>query len=392
MLVYNWDTTMQTKRVYRITFPFLVLFLAGLACNFPQEGTPTPSGPELLKTYAAQTIEVQLTLVATGIQPTITPGENIATVTSSPSSPATQVISATSTPTATQGVCDQAGFEKDVTIPDNTTLDAGEEFTKTWQLRNDGTCTWNSNYAIVFERGDAMGGPASAQLTSAPIAPGETVDVSLDLTAPESPGTYQGYWKLRNPAGQVFGLGTDGEKEFWVKIKIAPESGITYDFNIQAKSASWTGSDGGGSVDIAFGGADDDPNGVAKLKDDFLLENGKTSGVALVTGPKVADDGKITGIFPSYTIAQNDHFMAKLGFPQKCNNGRVIFRFSLQQGGTVTQLEQWPKACTGGLVFADVDLSDYAGQEVQFVLDVLADGSPEKDLVVWGSARIEREE
>jgi hypothetical protein len=69
-----------------------------------------------------------------------------------------------------------------------------------------------------------------------------------------------------------------------------------------------------------------------------------------------------------------------------------LFRLSLKQGDTVTQLEQWPKSCDGSLILVDVNLSSYAGQEVRFILDVLADGPAVNDLVVWGSARIEREE
>jgi hypothetical protein len=272
------------------------------------------------------------------------------------------------------------------------TLRAGEQFTKTWRLRNDGTCSWNSSYAIVFDHGDAMGGPASAMLTSETVDTGGTVDISVVLIAPSTPGTYQGYWKLRNPAGQVFGLGTEGDKDFWVKIKVAPESGLTYDFNIQAKHATWIGSGGGSAVQVPFDGADDNPDGVAKLKNDFRLENGKTSGWAMVTGPKKTDDGKITGTFPAYTIGEKDHFKAKLGFIQNCNGGKVVYRFSIKEAETVTKLGEWPKTCDGSLVFVDLNLSSYAGREVQFVLDVLADGSPENDLVVWGSARIERED
>ncbi|UCF26773.1 MAG: hypothetical protein JSW42_08910, partial [Chloroflexota bacterium] len=213
---------MQKKRHYRLVFPLLVLLFLALACNFPREGTPTPSGPEMLKTYAAQTIQVQLTLVATGVQPTFTTGAIESTVTPSGPSP-TSPVAATLTPTPTQGVCDQAGFEKDVTIPDNTVIEAGQSFTKTWRLRNDGVCTWNSSYAIVFDRGDAMNGPPSVPLTAGTIAPGETVDVSVDLIAPEDEGTYQGYWKLRNQAGQTFGLGKDRDKDFWVKIKVGQQ-------------------------------------------------------------------------------------------------------------------------------------------------------------------------
>jgi hypothetical protein len=297
----------------------------------------------------------------------------------------------TQPPTATEGVCDQADFEEDITVPDNTVMDPGEEFTKTWRLRNTGTCTWDGNYAIVFDRGHGMEGPTSAALTTGSVPPGEMVDVSVVLKAPQDPGTYQGYWKLRNPAGQKFGLGEEGDKDFWVKIKIEPESGLVYDFNINASSARWVGSGGGSEAEVAFGGADDDPNGVAKLKDDFPLENGKRSGVALVTGPKKTDDGRIIGTFPEYRIEDKDHFKAKLGFMEDCDGGQVVFQFGINENGTFQQLGEWKKVCDGNLVFADIDLSSYHGRAIQFVLTVLADGSPVNDLVVWGSARIDRE-
>lgn len=381
---------MRIKHISRIVIPILTLTAAGIACNFPSGGTPTPSGPEMVKTYAAETIQAQLTLVARDIQPTFTPVD-LPTITPPVSISPTSPPAVTPSPTPTQGVCDQAGFEKDVTIPDNTILSAGEKFTKTWRLRNDGTCTWNSGYGLVFDRGDAMGGPASTALTTGTVAPGETIDISVELTAPDSPGTYQGYWKLRNPSGQVFGLGAERDKDFWVKIKVAPDSGLTYDFNIQAKNATWTGSGEGLEVGVPFDGAEDNPDGVAKLKNDFRLENGKTSGWALVTGPKKTDDGKITGTYPAYTVGEKDHFKAKLGFVDNCNAGKVVFRFSIKAGGSITKLGEWPKTCDGSLLLVDVDLSGYAGQGVQFVLEVLADGSPANDLVVWGSARIERE-
>lgn len=382
---------MHNMRRFQLVIPVLILIILTLACNFPQGGTPTPSGPDLLKTYAAQTIQAQLTLVATGIKLTFTPGQPGVTSTLVLPATGTSTPGATLTPSPTQGICDQADFEKDVTYPDNSILEPGEEFTKTWRLRNTGTCTWNTNYAIVFDHGDSMDGPASAALTTGSVAPGETIDVSVVLKAPESAGTYQGYWMLRNPAGQTFGLGDEGDKNFWVKVKVEPLSGITYDFNVHAKLATWVGSGGGSAAEVPFGGADDDPAGVAKIKDDFLMENGKTSGKALVTGPKKTDDGRITGTFPSYTIEDKDHFKAKLGFLQNCGNGQVIFQFGFKEGGNVQILKEWNKVCDGILIHVDIDLSAYKGKEVQFILTVLADGSPVDDLVVWGSARIERE-
>lgn len=121
------------------------------------------------------------------------------------------------------------------------------------------------------------------------------------------------------------------------------------------------------------------------------MENGKQSGIALITGPKKTDDGRITGTFPAYIIKDKDHFKAKLGFLENCNDGQVIFQFGIKEGDAVQKLDQWTKSCDGLLIFPDIDLSGYAGREVQFVLDVLADGPLVNDLVVWGSARIERE-
>lgn len=382
---------MHKNRLQQLGFPIFILLCLTLACNFPRQGSPTPSGPELLKTYAAQTIQVQLTLLATGLQSTSTPSPpGIATATP-PGTTSTAPAGNTVTSSPTQGACDQAAFEKDVTYPDNSVLSPGEEFVKTWRLRNSGTCSWNPDYAIVFDRGDSLGGPASAELTSGTVAPGETVDVSVSLKAPDEPDTYQGYWKLRNPAGQVFGLGKDRDKDFWFKIVVESPSGITYDFNVHAKSASWIGSGEGSQAEVSFGGAEDDPNGVAKLKDNFLLENGKRSGVALVVGPKQVDDGEISGTFPSYTIQENDHFKAKLGFTDDCEGGQVVFRLGIKEGENVQQIGEWKKVCDGGLIFPDIDLSAYEGRNVQFILTVLADGPPQNDLVVWGSTRIERE-
>ncbi len=382
---------MHNIRLQRLFFPVFVLLLLTIACNFPREGSPTPSGPDLLKTYAAQTIQVQLTLLATGLQSTSTPSPPAIVTASPPVVTPTAPAGITETPSPTQGECDQAAFEKDVTYPDNSVLSPGEEFTKTWRLQNSGTCSWNPDYDVVFDRGDSLGGPASAALTQGTVAPGETVDVSVGLKAPDEPGTYQGYWKLRNPAGQIFGLGEDRDKDFWFKISVESLSGVVYDFNVNAKSATWIGSGGGSQAEVAFGGAEDDPNGFAKLKDNFALENGKQSGVALVVGPKQTDDGKISGTYPTYTIKENDHFKAKLGFTEGCGDGQVILQFAIKEGENVQQIEEWKKVCDGGLIFPDIDLSAYQGRKVQFVLTVLADGSPLNDQVVWGSARIERE-
>ncbi|MDH3944690.1 MAG: NBR1-Ig-like domain-containing protein, partial [Anaerolineae bacterium] len=97
-------------------------------------------------------------------------------------------------------------------------------------LRNSGSCTWNSSYSLVFDSGDAMGGPAAVQLTTGTVAPNQTVDVSVDLTAPSDAGTYRGNWKLRNSSGVVFGLGASNGP-FFVEIDVVAAVNFSMEFD-----------------------------------------------------------------------------------------------------------------------------------------------------------------
>jgi hypothetical protein len=159
------------------------------------------------------------------VETTEPPPPVIATTEAPPTEePPTPTKTLTPTVTNTTIPCDRAAFVTDVTVPDGEEFEPNENFTKTWRLKNDGSCTWTSSYALIFDSGDSMGGPASKQLTSGTVAPGATMDVSVDLTAPSSPGTYKGYWKLRNGSGVNFGIGAGGTNPFWVEIKVVPNT------------------------------------------------------------------------------------------------------------------------------------------------------------------------
>ena len=106
-------------------------------------------------------------------------------------------------------------------MPDGSAFAPSTAFTKTWRLKNIGTCTWNSAYLLVFSSGNAMGGPASQPLTTGTVAPGQMVDISVNLTAPAAYGHYRGYWKLQNPSGVKFGLGAQAASAFYVDINVA---------------------------------------------------------------------------------------------------------------------------------------------------------------------------
>ncbi len=120
----------------------------------------------------------------------------------------------------------QAEFMEDITIPDGTKLSPGESFTKTWQLRNTGTCTWTTGYKVVSIGKFRMGGEQSAYLPHE-VKPGDTVDISLRLSAPLYIGDYESEYRLQDEQGNLFGIiGTLSKKElsFWLKIDVVDKS------------------------------------------------------------------------------------------------------------------------------------------------------------------------
>ncbi len=124
--------------------------------------------------------------------------------------------------------CDMAsaGTPLDITIPDDTNLKPGEAFTKTWRLSNTGTCTWTRLYSVVFFSGNSLGA-FQQQYFSSPVEPGQMVDISIEMTAPDKAGSYQSNWMLQNDQGNLFGLGPNGDAPFWTRvvvIKVATET------------------------------------------------------------------------------------------------------------------------------------------------------------------------
>jgi hypothetical protein len=186
--------------------------------------------PDLTQTY--QTLDVipttqQTSTLATPLL-TMTPSPEVR-LTQTPSSPLpspmTTVLPAGITPTnQPQVLCDKAsaGNPIDVTIPDNSIILPGQSFIKTWKLVNTGSCTWTPSYSARFFYGDLMEAPESVALLET-VLPSLSVEISIEMVAPLSPGTYQGNWKLSNPSGVLFGIGPNGDSPFWVRI-IVPEN------------------------------------------------------------------------------------------------------------------------------------------------------------------------
>jgi ABC-type amino acid transport substrate-binding protein len=123
-------------------------------------------------------------------------------------------------PTATPLVCvNGMKFVADITYGDNNMKNPpfvrpGDGFVKTWRVQNTGTCTWTPNYRLVYAYGNVTAAQMSGQSVNIPanVAPGQSIDLSVTLIAPQELLTYQGFWQIENAASQRFG------QTIWVAI------------------------------------------------------------------------------------------------------------------------------------------------------------------------------
>lgn len=361
-----------------------IVMIVQLACSAATPpGTPdTVATLNGLYTAAAQTA----TSAVQGPFPTVTPGVILPTATFIQPIPTnTPFIIPTSSP-APVARCDAAAFVRDVTVADGSVFSRGAGFTKTWRLQNVGTCSWTPSYALVFVSGDLLGGVTAVGL-GANVNPGQSIDVSVALSAPTVDGHFRGNWKLRNAAGALFGVGSEAQTAFWVDIVVKGPSFAALDFVESYCEADWESN----RTLLPCPGAEGDPNGYVIRVNSPKLENGdRIDGAALLTFPDDSRNGFISGTFPAITVERGDRFRALVscGFNnERCN---VIFRLEFRSGGQVTRLGSWNEAYEGQYFSVDLDLSSLAGQRGKFILTVLANGSARDDAALWVSPRIVR--
>jgi hypothetical protein len=370
----------------RIPFILTVLIIMLSACNLPSNAATPTDASNAVFTAAALTVQAQLTQSVPFSTPTLPLSVATNTPLTVPTLPsATRPPAASATP-----VCDQAEFVRDVTIPDGSQLAPGASFTKTWRLRNAGTCGW-SGYTLVFDSGELMG--ATSPQTIGSVPPGQEVDLSVNFTAPTTAGTYLSYWRIRNSSGVLIPVlgGTEG-KSFFVEIKVVVASS-GFDLHTRATEANWNS----GAGNFPFGGPDSDVRGFAMYRNNQKLEDGSSAAKILETHPQLVNDGRITGLYPSYRVVSGEHFKAKVGFLAQsdgtCGSGNVKFQLNYKEPNATNadakSLGEWTDTCDGVLKDVDVDLSSLAGKTVQFALAILANGPPAQNLAVWVSPRVE---
>jgi hypothetical protein len=128
-------------------------------------------------------------------------------------SPVTPTLTVAVPTKAATSLCTNVdAFVTDVTVPDDALIAPGQTFTKTWRIRNAGTCAWGAGYSLAFESGDRMGASSPIAVPSTP--PGATADLSVTMTAPMVVGAKQNFWQLRVPSGTAF------SPHIWVQVNV----------------------------------------------------------------------------------------------------------------------------------------------------------------------------
>lgn len=375
----------------------ILILLAG--CNFPGvSAATTPTDVSPLYTMVAQTLTARMTETPTSGQtpqfPTMVVNTPVATaatgqIQQSPVAPTQTNVPPTATNTQVPPTrtpipipCNRAEFVRDITVPDGTIYTPGVVFTKTWQLKNTGSCDWTSDYRLIFASGKQMDGRDSTPLPGK-VRPGESVNLSVDLVSPSKEGKYRGLWMLRSSNGQIFGIGGDGDSAFWVEIRVfyPPDLGFEYDFAANYCNATWRS--GAGRISCPTTSSQED--GSINLTNRPVLENGRQENeFTLITNPEQVSNGYITGTYPVYKVNTGDHFLADVGCLENNQGCDVTFYLDGILGdGRVLSLGAWNESYDGRITRIDVDLSSLNGQNVRFVLGLRANSRPGKANAFW---------
>jgi photosystem II stability/assembly factor-like uncharacterized protein len=361
---YRADLDLNSLAGQKVRFVFMLL-----SSGFASSDRPIWGSPRIMRTGTTQ---------PPGPPPTLTP---------LPPLPATPTPIGQPPPTIVPSGCDKATFVTDVTVPDGTIFSPGAAFTKTWRLKNAGSCPWTTAYKLIYYSGEQMGTSTAVNLPWN-VSFDQTVDISVNLVAPSTTGKYRGFWILSNANGQFFGIGSGARDPIWVEINVAGQAPIAsgYDFTSNICSAEWRSTVGV----LPCPGTDGNSNGFVIKLDAPRMEDGSTGAPGLLTVPQNRYNGYIQGFFPTFTVQPGDRFKATVGceFGAACY---LTYRLDyMAPNGYIGTFWQWREQNEAKVYNADIDLGPLAGRSVRFILTILATGSATNDRALWGSPRIVR--
>lgn len=265
----------------------------------------------------------------------------------------------------------------DVPVNEGTLLMPGMQFTKTWRLFNSGTCDWDQSFSLVFLSGDQLSDQSEIPFPAF-AAPGESVDISVLMQAPENSGPLLGEWMIKAGDGQTFGVGVNGESPLKVDIEVAQlGESIRYEFDQVHCLAQWHSALASFLPCQGLADENDVLQGYVRLISDVALEGSSAnSSMVLELKANNQQNAWIAGFFPGIEIAKGDHFTATIGCIDQLEGCAINFYFAIEfDGGNVQQLATWTEYYDDEVTEVDVDLSEFAGMRVNFILRLEEEGS-----------------
>lgn len=365
----------------KIIMVWLLLGLGLVSCSGSQDSgvqalTATVAAVDAARTVAAKTAE------STSAPTAPVPTQTVPVKTSTPAPSA--LPATTASPAIPKVPCDWIGLVTDVTIPDGAALFPDSVFTKTWEIRNGGSCTWNAQYMLAFAEGERMGALASVPLVegSKTVQPGQSVQVSVQMTAPSTTGKKTGYWILKNPAGVKFGVGSDGSKPFWVEINVSKSVSLLANMC----SAIWTNA---GEVLPCPGKATDIKGSVSRIESPKFANGYVENEPAILMIPQQNTDGMVVGKFAPMPVTKSEFvtLVACASDSPQCN-ARVVLT-AQETGGVEKTLLDVVKTAGNGItkVSLDTTANGLAGKMVTIRLYVRASGGAADDRIYWVNPR-----
>ena len=99
--------------------------------------------------------------------------------------------------------CYNASFVANIPPWFAPTFSPGQHFTKTWRVKNTGSCDWPRGFLIVFGSGNRFG--ADTTTIDQKVPTGSTADITLSMVAPSMTGLVSSNWMLATDVGKPFG-------------------------------------------------------------------------------------------------------------------------------------------------------------------------------------------
>jgi hypothetical protein len=278
--------------------------------------------------------------------------------------------------------CNLGEFVADVTFPDDTLVYPGQLMPKAWTVRNGGTCTWTTDYDLIYDSGERMESRREVSIGKT-VSPNTFADLVMTFIAPREPGKAQGFWLLRSDQGEEFGMGVTRDQPLWIRVFVRePNPRVAFDMINAVCMARWRGRSG----ILPCLGDTASSSGSITVLDEPELEDGRVEDEpALWTRPGTVTGAFVSGIYPPYIVQAGDHFVADVGCLATYEECRVNFSVGYLEGGSAAErsLLSFEERYDEKLTRIDIDLSALAGREIQLVLTARNLGRADQAQPIW---------